>query len=199
MLPDGVLSSINVFGYYLSPDDRDPSLTEDFEWGGIGLNDPSQGLYVQIWKLRLDIDDTDFGTVLISAPNYPEAVLFSGQGITEISLTFDQNMNPFVAFMQAGEAKFRWFDTVVSGIVTTTLPTGSHSPKTCLDDKRSLETVAGTSDIILGYMRAGSLYYRQQRDRYTIEYLLKSGLVGSLLLIGMTRANRLQFAIGEFE
>ena len=191
MLPLQVLSNVPVKGAYLAPDNYTPALLVDYDMGGIGLHDPSQGLQVQVWTLEYL-----GGIVFISAPNTPRTVLFSLPNITELSLAFDQNMNPFVAFMQSNptpQARFWWYDTVTQTQIFTDLPSGSTSPRCCLDDKRPSQSAL--CDIILAYMRAGSLYFRAQRDRYLVEYLLASSLNARLDRIGMTKQNRVQFRL----
>lgn len=50
MIPSGDLSSTVYQSEFLSPDNmtrRSP--LEDFELGGVGLNDPSAGLMAQVW------------------------------------------------------------------------------------------------------------------------------------------------------
>lgn len=199
MLPEHKLSSIPIVQLYLYPDNIDPDPFKSWELGGIALNDPSQGLQVQAWYARLFKDGvTETDHVYIGAEFVPEQEIFVNVAMEEISLAFDSNMNPCFAYMNAGVAYFYWYDTVVSGYVTTTLPTGSRSPKCCLDDKRPLENA--TRDILLSYMRDDKLYYREQRDRYTVEYLLTSGQgLLDLIQIGMNIANRVQFALGVQE
>ncbi|MNV87345.1 hypothetical protein D3C71_1814610 [compost metagenome] len=95
--------------------------------------------------------------------------------------------------MAAGVPKFRWYDPIATGYVTTELPAGCVNPRVSLDDKRS--EYAPSSDVILAYVRAGNLYYRQQRDRYTVEYLWQTGVPAGLVKIGMNRLLRFQFAL----
>lgn len=159
----------------------------DYEDGGIALNDPSRGLLYQRWRARLIGDD-----VIIDASEVEETVLFSGSDITEISFTFDQNMRPALAFVQNGVAKLRWFDSVIGQQVITEFP-GAITPRVVLDDKRATQSAA--SDIIFAYVRDGALYYRQQRDRFTIERLLDQGPHKGLIKIGMGRNLRLQFVM----
>jgi len=64
------------------------------------------------------------------------------------------------------------------------------SPKLTMDDKR--ESQSASNDIIFAYVKSGSLYYRQQRDRFQTEYFLRSG-VAKLKKIGMNDKLRLQF------
>lgn len=198
MIPSNSLSSTNLPRTYLSPDDRVTTKILDYEEGGIALNDPSQGLEVQVWTLRLEIDDTtELGSVYISGETVAETLLFSGIGITEISLAFDQNMNPAVAYVQAGEAKLRWYDATIPGFTVITFPAGTGAPKCCLDDKRDLQTSA--SDIIVCYVRSRTMYFRAQRDRFLVEYTLAEDIDWNIIKIGMHERYRLQIAVGVFE
>jgi hypothetical protein len=129
----------------------------------------------------------------VAAPGVPQIVVFNAIGVTELSLAFDQNMRPFVAFTQLGQAKFRWYDTVLGANRITDLNVNDYSPRCTMDDKREMQTSLGSNDIILAYMRAGSLYYRQQRDRYENEYLLMANVNAQFLRVGMNRGKRLQF------
>jgi hypothetical protein len=194
-IPDNRLSSLLLSSHFLVPDDLETFYLLVYELGGIGLNDPSAGLRYQIWTLRYF---PATGDVSISAPNTPDTVLFNRPDITEIDLAFDQNMNPFVCFVQAGTARFWWWDTNVAQTVFTDLPAGSLTPRCCLDDKR--ETQTNSSDIILCYVHNGGLRSRQERDRYTVEYTLDNpfldprfGLPAVLKKVGMNGVNRLQW------
>lgn len=163
--------------------------TESWEMGGVGISDPSGGLTYQMWHGVLE---TDTGTVLLDAPNTPQFVLYSEAGITQMDFSFDQNMKPCLAFTQNGVAKFWWYNTANLQYETIILP-GAMTPLTLLDDKR--EGLLGSSDIILFYLREGRLYYREQRDRFTVEY--DSGISGvrRLIRVGFTEGLRVQLAV----
>lgn len=200
MIPGNTISSTLEYASYLSPDNLEVSDTLDYELGGVGINNPADGLEYQTWTLRVVptggiLDPVD---IKLSAPNTPEFTLFSDVGISAASLAFDQNMQPFVAFVQNGNAKFRWYDATVPAFVVTDLPAGSTTPKCTLDDKRALQTRLGSSDIILAYIRTDNLYFRAERDRYTVEYLLLGDLstkiiAPRLVKTGMNGVHRLQF------
>ncbi|WP_313116417.1 hypothetical protein [Stenotrophomonas indicatrix] len=161
----------------------------DFEMGGVALNDASQGLRVKLWRARVD------GDVVYVGPEVGnEQPAFIRPGITSVALAFDQNMQPAIAFVQAGLAWLWWYDSSVPGMVFTSFP-GVINPRLTLDDKRPTQT--SSSDVILGYLRAGSVYYRQQRDRYQIEYLFSaSPPCGGLATLCMSTGGRLQFGFG---
>lgn len=194
MMPLDRLSTTPVYAPYLFPDATDPpDRLTDYELGGVALSDASLGLQVQRWICRAD---NDTGVVYLGAETVPETVLFTAEGITELSLAFDQNMRPFVAFTQLGQAKYRWYDTVLGANRITELDPEDRTPKCCMDDKRAWQVSQGANDIILAYLRGDSLYYRQQRERYEVERLLATGLEGKRLLkVGMNEAMRLQFEL----
>lgn len=160
----------------------------DVELGGVALNDSSAGLKVKLWTLRYEAGD-----FIVSADGVPDTVLFSAPDVTQLALAFDQNMAPFVAYMEAGQPRFRWYDARVTGYVVVDLPADCVDLRACMDDKRLNQRAA--SDIILAYLRGTNLYYRQQRDRFAVEHLLASNLNARLLAIGMNTANRLQFQL----
>lgn len=131
--------------------------------------------------------------MMLDAREVPEFVWIAIPRMTEISFSFDANMQPAVAFVADGQAYLNWYDNTVPGYVTTTLSADVETPRVTLDDKRHVGSNGyQVSDVILAYTRGGNLYYRQQRERYTVERLLKEG-VTPLIKIGFNRQLRLQF------
>jgi hypothetical protein len=191
------ISSLVVGDYFLPPDDFESFLLLDYERGGIGLNDTLEGLDYQNWTLRYFPATEEF---VIEAPNTPPTVIHTAPSVSEISLAFDQNMNPFIAYVEDGDGKFFWFDTVEQQDVVSDLPAGSLTPRCCIDDKRDFASGAQISDIILCYVHNGALKKRMERDRYTIEYVLQDPflhpdfeLPAVLKRVGMNKKNRLQW------
>jgi hypothetical protein len=192
MLPEGRLSSQNVPALsILGGRSLTGTLKQDFEDGPIELNDPSAGLYYQIWQALAH----DGGVRLYDADEVGTEVLTT-INITEMSFTFDQNGRPSICFTQYGQTKIYWFDSSLGGVTITTIGSGIGSPKVILDDKRSSQS--GNSDIIMGYIKNEQLCYRQQRDRFLIEYVLATNVVGRLQKLGMGNNLRLQFVIGNY-
>lgn len=189
MLPGNTSSSISIGGLYLPPDERVTTPLVDYELGGVALSDPSQGLMVKVWKAWLQLID-----IRLQAEGGVATTLFQATQVTELSFCFDQNMQWAVAYIQEGVLKLRWFDSSVGGYVTSIF-SQAVNPKLALDDKR-IETIA-SSDMILAYLRDDALYYRQQRDRFQIEYLLRDNLFPGTKLknIGMNKNLRLQFEL----
>lgn len=184
-LPDDVLSTTPVNAAFSGARALPVTRTVDYEEGGIAIQDPSRGSQYQRWRGRLLGEN-----IILDAPEVEPFVALSGPDITEISFTFDQNMRPAIAYVQAGVAKLWWFDTVAGEQVVTEYP-GAITPRVILDDKRFTQT--SNSDVIMGYVRDGALYYRQQRDRFTIERLLDAGPHVGLIKIGFNVQLRLQF------
>lgn len=186
MIPDRVIASSQQPAPFLPPNDREKTPLIDYELAGNGIQDPSLGLQVKVWKFQ-----AINGDVFASATDVPPTLLFHRDNITEIAGAFDQNMNPAVAFVADGTLTLWWFDSVSQTQVFTDFA-GNNSPRLCLDDNRQLEN--GTSDVILAYLRDGSLYFRAQRDRYEIETFLYDVTGNDFLQMGMNSVNRLQFS-----
>lgn len=185
MLPNNSLATVVEYSGFVNKSRLPLVKTIDYERGGIAIRDSSEGLSVQDWQVWLDGDD-----VMAYSPSNGEELLFTRPGVTELALSFDANMNPFVAFIQNGEAFIWWYDSLVAAQVFTSLGTGITNIRATLDDIR--EVNSANRDIIVAYNKSGNLYYRQQRDRYSTERLLKSESL-ELDAIGMGKNLRLQF------
>jgi hypothetical protein len=179
----------------LAPDDRARSnLMEDFERGGVALNDPTQGLNVRTWQIFTD--GSEVRVSYIGAAT--STLLFTGTGITEVSLAFDQNMRVAVGYVEGGVTKLYWYDTVAAAMTHTTFA-NCRSPMVTLDDKRQIATQLGSNDVIFAYIRDGSVRYRQQRERYEVERTLDTvdSASSRITQIGMGRNNRLQIRVSQ--
>ena len=189
MLPNGRLSSRAVVGEWVDPVRPPRQPGRDVARGGVALHDSSQGMRVQLWTLELVGDD-----VVLSAPSVPRQVLFSARHITEVALAFDQAMHPFVAYIQAGVAKYWWTDPTIAQAVHVTLGADCFHVRCTLDDTRTGR--ADTSDIVLCYQRGDQLCVRYQRERFqTGHALMKPGERAELVSVGFSTRNRLQFHV----
>lgn len=199
MIPNKALTPTVRYAPFQYPDNIPVFNTTDYQLGGIGLSDPSEGLQVQAWFLELSGTPAS-NNVVISAPNQQPLILFSAPNITQISLAFDQNMKAAVAYVSQGNSYFWWYDATLPGYTVISLPAGVTYPRCTLDDKRAREINLGLSDIILAYINNHNLCYRQERDRFTVEYVLYPNIDmaipnPSLIKIGMNTIERLQFQI----
>lgn len=188
-LPSNAPSSISFGGLFYSPDDRVTTPLVDYEMGGIAQLDTSMGLNYQAWRARLD----DY-QVKLMPDGGAEVVLFEGVHITELSLCFDQNMRWSIGYVQDGILKLNWFDSGVGARVTSVF-SNAVNPKMALDDKRASQVAA--SDMILAYITGNTLFYRQQRDRFLVEYTLRTDLFPGTKLknIGLNKNMRMQFEL----
>jgi hypothetical protein len=188
MIPEQRLSTTPVPSIFVGGRGLTGNLLLDYETGGTGIQDPSQGLDVQVWRGQIT---SDFITLDVpsnlSVPAFP---LYSASGITEFSFTFDQNMNPLLVFVQNGRSKMYWFDTSIGQYAVTDYGEAVTSPRVAMDDKR--RNLASLSDIIFAYIKNSALCYRMQRERFETERILMSGVSG-LVKIGINEQNRLQF------
>jgi len=195
-LPDNSLTDLDIpVANWLTPDDigRPADRKTDYEEGGAILNDPNSGLQGYIWRATLSGND-----VLISRSPYDTSVvLLTDTDIEEISLSFDQNMRPTLAYVSAGQAKLYWYDSALELQVTTNLATDVRSPFLSMDDKRETATTINSNDTLLFYIRGSSLYYRQQRERYNTERLLRTYPDSNIRIgrAGITRGLRMQVQI----
>lgn len=188
MLPDHVLSTTSRPAQFRYPRNIPKRPLVDYEYGGVALNDASQGLRSKVWMGEY-ID----GSIVLSAAAVTPTSVLAIENVKEFGFTFDQNMQPAVAYeLVTGESRFYWYDATIPGYTTLDLPSGSITPRCAVDDNRDMQTPV--SDIILAYVRAGHLYIREQRDRYTVEYDLSDNAgPGGIVQIGMNRLWRFQF------
>lgn len=189
MLPDNTLSYLPVTGQMYAPDSKRVTLLVDFELGGVAIGDTSQGLMVREWVFSYNPS----GQIVVAHDGGEPVVVLTRAGVTELAGTFDQNMSPVVAFVVNGEVFLNWYDSIIGQRRTDSFGAG-YTPRLTLDDKRAS---AVNSDVVLAYIRNRSLYYRQQRDRFGVERLLKDGLspITRLRNIGMTTQFRLLFEL----
>ena len=188
MLPGNTVSSISITADLLSPDSTVRAPLLDYEQGGVAISDPSQGLQVLTWSCYVPANTND----VMLKPGDGAPVLFAQiAGIIELSFAFDQNMRPVLAYQTLTGIFLYWYDSQAAGYVTTSFGPG-RNPRLTLDDKREFNLP--NSDVIFAYIRDDGLFYRQQRDRFTIERQVDSGVSKlSLANIGMNRMLRLQF------
>jgi len=191
MLPENRLSTEAKPSTFIEPIKRTPFA--DTEYGGVALGDPSQGMLAKLWACEYN---KQTGEVTISAPGVAPTVLFTREGISDIALAFDQNMRPFVAFVENDVGKFYWYDPIAQANVFAEDVLGNIvTPRCQLDDKRPSQVAS--SDIVLAYMKGADLCFRQQRDRFGVEYILAAGVGGKLIDIGMNHKLRFQFRIAN--
>lgn len=191
MLPLNTASSVDVAGDLTFPDDQVVLPLLDYELGGVAIGDPSRGLDYQPWRSHVD----SLGRVRLQPMNAAPTIVHTEPGITELSFAFDQNMRPTLAYVVAGLVRLRWYDSIAGSYVITDYPT-ARSPRASLDEKRPM-LFGAISDVIFAYIKGTDLCYRQQRDRYLTEYVLRGGVMSNqrIVSIGMNSVQRLQIEV----
>lgn len=191
MLPDHVLSTQPIPAQFRFPRNIPKRPLIAYEYGGVALDDPSRGLRVKVYK-----GEYVNGEIVVSADGVPATSVLAVPNVADFDFTFDQNMRIAIAYeLVEGGSRFYWYDTTVSEYVTLDLGS-AITPRCAHDDNRDYQT--SRSDIILAYVRGGGLYYREQRDRYTIERKLSDAAgPGGLIQIGMNRVWRFQFQLSS--
>lgn len=189
MLPNNAISNPPVLADYLAPDDERVGALEDFEDGGVAIQDVSEGLSGYRWRGWFDA-----GAVYLQRDGESAVLVDSPTDVVEFAFCFDQSMRPVTAYQTAtGNILLRYYDTFALTFAAVDFGAG-RTPRLCLDDKRPSQSLA--SDVIFAYARDGGVYWRMQRDRYLTEY---AAFVGSgsprLKNVGMTANLRLKFDI----
>lgn len=190
MIPEQRLSTSPILSSYFYPYNQHVWDNGDWDWGGIAALDNSQGLQVQAWRSEY----TNNSIRIIASTTEEVITTVTRSGIINHSFAFDQNMRwQLVYTLASGAVEHVWYDSAVADYVTTIYDNGEYSPRLVLDDSRAPQIPA--SDDLLFYMRDGALYFRAQRDRFTIEYFLVQGdnPKAALRNVGMNNKWRLQF------
>lgn len=182
---------------FLFPRSKEYRPNESYEKGGVALFDPTQGLMGYVWYAWVELNkDTGDSTIFIKRNDLSDdkkVAFLTDKKISEIDLTFDQNMNPCLAYVADNVPKLYFYDTKIQDYNTLVF-NGIKQPRISLDDKRDFNIAQ--SNIIFAYMRDKSLYMRLQKDRFTIEYPLKTFECRRILWrIGMGNASRFLFFV----
>lgn len=192
MIPDNRLSTeLMLADWLIEKPDAEFTRTEGYEYGPQALFDTQSELNAVLWKYMYRNDDV----LMLKEGHDLEIKIDTVVGATDLSVCFNQSAQPVIAYMASGLTFLKWFDTNIQEYVVTELGAGLSSPRVLLDikDKKSSQ-----SDVILFYFRNNqTLCARYQRDRYSIEYVLKSTSPHRILRVGMNKINRIQFLIEE--
>ena len=181
MLPDNVLSMTAIKSDFLTGNRTHPLI--DYEMGGIAIGDVSQGLQVQQWSCIYEDGAIKVGY----GDNFQ--TLLTIQDVTALSLAFDINMRPLIAYVANNQCYLWWYDSSQSAQVTTEW--GDYAfPQLSLDDQRSSQSA--NADVIFSYIKNNTLYMRIQRERFQIEHKLAKAK--RLIQIGMMTNFRFGFA-----
>ena len=190
MLPNNQWASQPVVDDIIAPRDKakvNPTTSSDN--GPIAIQNTSKGLMAKIWT-------ASYNSVTGSVTLQDGTNLFTDVNLKELSLTFNQTGNPFVAFRSATRIKIWWYDSLLSNYTIKDVAAGDQ-PFCYLDERRP--EFSANSDVFLLYHRNGEIFYRLQRDRFDVEY--STGIIGGADIViecfGMAKNNRLQIKYYE--
>lgn len=193
-IPEGRMSTIPVIGDYRPPEGVNLHPITTYEFGPIDIEDTTEGLLYQTWRLTWDISTGDF--ILRGETTLNEYTIGNSPDVNHASFTFDQSGRVTFAWTNATSSYLYWYDTQVAQQVTTDLGLEVLTPTIYLDDKRLTQNAA--SDMILWYTKYTggekyALYMKLQRERFLIETEMMTDLESYYIIAcGMTNELRVQ-------
>lgn len=190
-IPQGRMSTVPVIGEYLPPEGVTPHPLTTYEAGPVDVEDTSEGLLYQTWRLTWDIGTGNF--ILRAETTLQEYIIGTSTLVSHASFTFDQSGRITFAWTNDVSSYLYWYDTQLAQTVTEDLGAAIFTPTIYLDDKRATQNVV--SDMLLWYTRPDgvgkyNLYMKIQRERFLIEtemltqlesyYIIACGMTGGL-------------------
>ena len=152
---------------FQDPKRRHHKMTVAYTQGGPVLADAYLGLVGYVWQAYVD----EQNQIIVKREDLDELhVITTKQNITQLDLTIDQNMRPFLTYVADGLPYYFHFNAEDSTYSEVALDPSIKFPR-CELDMRENHNIPN-SDIILGYTREGNLCYRIQRERYGKEYII---------------------------
>jgi hypothetical protein len=186
MIPSNAFTPTGVYSNFQQPYDRAYTPYHQVVLGGTAIGDGAAGRQVKNWTV-----DYTSGNILVGPEGGATALTLPAPGAISVSLAFDNNMGVVLAWMTTSGASLYYYNTITSAYTTRTF-TGITSCRVCVDDARDFNSAG--SDVIFGYTDGTHLRYRQQRDRYDVEYTVMA-TPKKLKRMAPSIANRLQFEL----
>lgn len=188
-----ILSSEDVPDIFVGAKAKSDNSYQDFEDGPINIGDISKGLNYQIWWAEIEDNNKAF----LMSNNQAREIFIEQDGISELSLSFDGNGRPIVAFVANNTTFLKWFNSASGIYEITNFGNNLKSPKVFMDDKRPY--FQGESDVIFLYVKTNTkeLAYRLQGDRFGVEYIIASNVSGKILRFGMLSNYRLGIRLSQ--
>lgn len=187
-LPLGIITPEPVYAPFLAPlQDWEYDPFQEMVIGGTAIGDGAAGREVQNWVISYAS-----GVIEVSPENGAPQFSLAVEDVLTVSLGFDSNMAVAIAYQTAAGANFYYFSAILNAYTTLTVA-GATSCRSSVDDPRLFDS--GASDVIFAYVLDEVLYYRQQRDRYTIQYTVGPAAGQTLIKMSFTTLNRMQFEL----
>lgn len=142
-------------------------------YGGIDLNDSSFGLNYQLW----DISYVNNQVIVTSRLNNKQYIIYEIENATDISVVFDQNMNPWCLYQKEEQYYLYWYDVTINQY-SLTLFENIVTPFMFMDLIGSI--FSDQSSINIFYIKDGKIYCTQQSTRFTVQNLLYTFPTGTV-------------------
>ncbi|MGI2079161.1 hypothetical protein [Shewanella putrefaciens] len=134
--------------------------------GPVEVNQSAGNLAMRYWLFE-EVDGEVLLYKFIGELKEFDSVLFTSGAVVSLAASFDQLGKPLVFYDTGTELRLWWYDPLLANHTTTVFGEGAY-PFATFDIR--WDTSNQRSDVMLLYMRSGAIYYRVQRDRYSIEY-----------------------------
>ena len=162
--PTGRPHVMTKLAEFLPPRNRHYPMDIAYCEAGPTMTKAEDGMLGYVWKAFLDGDK-----VCVKREDLDEIhVITTKENITQLDITFDQTMRPFLCYVKDGLPYYYHFNKDDSSYSEVALDPTVTFPRCALDRPYDIPN----SDIYIGYNRNGNLCYRIQRERFTKEYVL---------------------------
>lgn len=181
--PEGRPHVMTKLEEFLPPRNRHYPMDVAYCEAGPTIERAEDGMLGYVWKAWIDgrklyVKREDLEQIHIIAEQ---------DNVTQIDLTFDQTMRPFLCYVKDGLPYYYHFNKDDSSYSEVALDPTVTFPRCALDMPYDIVK----SDIYIGYSREGNLCYRIQRERFTREYILATIPHKSMVWrIGLTKGDR---------
>lgn len=142
-------------------------------YGGIDINDSSLGLNYQLWNISYIDNDI----IITSTLNNKQYIVYTVEDASDISIAFDQNMNPWCLYQKEEQYYLYWYDVTINQY-SLTLFENIVTPFMFMDLIGSI--FSDQSSINIFYIKDGKIYCTQQSSRFTVQNLLYTFPTGTV-------------------
>ena len=162
--PTGKPHVMTKLAEFLPPRNRHYPMDIAYCEAGPTMTKAEDGMLGYVWKAFLRGNE-----ICVKREDLDEIhVITTKENITQLDITFDQTMRPFLCYVKDGFPYYYHFNKDDSSYSEVALDPTVTFPRCALD----MPYDTPNSDIYIGYNRKGNLCYRIQRERFTKEYIL---------------------------
>lgn len=189
-IPFHLITPIPIQSAFVAPWDEPYDPLIQVVLGGTAIGSGELGREVKKWTVFYEDD-----TIKVAPEDGAIAYTLAVMGVLTCSLSFDANMQVTIAYTKSDGSYLYYFNSL-TGVFTTLRIEGSGSCRVCVDDPRLFNSTA--SDVVFSYVIDDTLFYREQRDRYAIEYTVGPAKGLDLLQAAPSVLNRVQWRLGKY-